>query len=116
TREELLQELENHPERFSPNVVLRGLFQETILPDVAFIGGGAEVAYWLQLKTVFEHYSVFYPVILLRQSVLWMRKETTDRMQELNLSYHELFLANEDLIKNYLLHHAPDHLNIEEEA
>ncbi|RYZ17611.1 MAG: bacillithiol biosynthesis cysteine-adding enzyme BshC, partial [Sphingobacteriales bacterium] len=52
----MLKEVENYPERFSPNVILRGLFQETILPNVAFIGGGSEVAYWLQLKPVFEHY------------------------------------------------------------
>ncbi len=50
---ELLDELKQHPERFSPNVILRGLYQETILPNVAFIGGGAEVAYWLQLRPLF---------------------------------------------------------------
>jgi uncharacterized protein YllA (UPF0747 family) len=49
-----LQEAEQHPERFSANVILRGLFQETILPNVAFIGGGGEIAYWLELKDVFE--------------------------------------------------------------
>ncbi|MEP6512666.1 MAG: bacillithiol biosynthesis BshC, partial [Parafilimonas sp.] len=38
--DEILEELNNHPERFSTNVILRGLFQETILPNIAFIGGG----------------------------------------------------------------------------
>ena len=50
SKEELIQELQSHPERFSPNVILRGLYQETILPNIAFIGGGGELAYWLQLK------------------------------------------------------------------
>jgi bacillithiol biosynthesis cysteine-adding enzyme BshC len=56
TKEALLSELEQNPERFSPNVILRGLYQETILPNIAFIGGGGETAYWLQLKDLFEHY------------------------------------------------------------
>lgn len=116
SREELLNELEDHPERFSPNVVLRGLFQETILPDVAFIGGGAEVAYWLQLKTVFEHYEVFYPVILLRQSVLWMSKDAGRRMHNLHLTYPALFLDKDELVKNYFLKEVERELNIDEEA
>jgi uncharacterized protein YllA (UPF0747 family) len=43
SKEELLAELQSHPERFSPNVILRGLYQETILPNIAFIGGGGEL-------------------------------------------------------------------------
>ena len=49
SQSELLNELNEHPERFSPNVILRGLYQETILPNLAFIGGGGETAYWLEL-------------------------------------------------------------------
>ena len=47
TQTEVLQELEDHPERFSANVILRGGFQETVLPNIAFIGGGGELAYWM---------------------------------------------------------------------
>ena len=61
SKDELLAELNDHPERFSPNVILRGLFQETILPNIVFIGGGGELAYWLQLKELFAHYKVSYP-------------------------------------------------------
>jgi bacillithiol synthase len=61
TKEKMLAELQQHPERFSPNVILRGLYQETILPNIAFIGGGGELAYWLELKAVFEHYQVPFP-------------------------------------------------------
>ena len=50
--QEILKELETYPERFSANVILRGAFQETILPGIAFIGGGGELAYWLELKSV----------------------------------------------------------------
>ncbi|MDX5436693.1 MAG: bacillithiol biosynthesis cysteine-adding enzyme BshC, partial [Pontibacter sp.] len=53
TLEELQQEAQEHPERFSPNVILRPLYEELILPNLAYIGGGAEVAYWFQLKELF---------------------------------------------------------------
>ena len=52
SREEILAELHSHPERFSPNVIMRGLYQESILPNLAFIGGAGETAYWLQLKNL----------------------------------------------------------------
>ena len=50
----ILEELNAHPERFSPNVIMRPLYQETILPNLCYIGGGGELAYWLQLKSYFE--------------------------------------------------------------
>ncbi|MDX2062656.1 MAG: bacillithiol biosynthesis BshC [Bacteroidia bacterium] len=55
---------------FSPNVVLRPVYQETVLPNLAYIGGWAEVAYWLQLKGVFERYGTFLPPVLPRASAL----------------------------------------------
>lgn len=116
TEEELLKELQEYPERFSPNVVLRGLFQETILPDVAFIGGGAEVAYWMQLKTVFEHYNVFYPVVFLRQSVLWLHEDARKKMADLDLSQRDIFLPKDELIKNYFQKITKEALNIDEES
>ena len=105
TEEQLLEELNMHPERFSPNVMLRGLFQETILPDVAFIGGGAEVAYWMQLKTMFEHYNGFFPSIQLRQSVMMMDEHHEKLQQDLDLSLLKLFRKEEQLIHEYVATH-----------
>ncbi|HYM94636.1 MAG TPA: bacillithiol biosynthesis cysteine-adding enzyme BshC, partial [Chitinophagaceae bacterium] len=58
TEEQIKKELRDHPDRFSPNVILRGVFQETILPNLMYIGGGGEIAYWLQLKELFENYKI----------------------------------------------------------
>ncbi|HTN16561.1 MAG TPA: bacillithiol biosynthesis cysteine-adding enzyme BshC [Chitinophagaceae bacterium] len=103
TEADLLSELEQYPERFSPNVILRGLFQETILPDVAFIGGGAELAYWLQLQPLFEHYKVFYPAVYLRQSVQLITPVARELMDKLGLSASAVFLPAEELVKKHLL-------------
>lgn len=100
--QELMDEVDAHPERFSPNVILRGVFQESILPDVAFIGGGAEVAYWLQLKPLFGHYKTFYPAILLRQSVLWIDEKQAKLRRQTGLSVTDIFKDEAPLIRNYI--------------
>lgn len=98
TKEQLLGELRNHPERFSPNVILRGLYQETILPGVAFIGGGGELAYWLELKDLFDHYKVPYPVQVLRNSFLIIEEKWKEKAERLQLTIEDLFLPERDLI------------------
>jgi len=99
TEQELKSELKNHPERFSPNVILRGLFQESILPNICFIGGGSEVAYWLQLKPVFDFYKVFFPVVILRQSVQIINEDAWQLAKRLGVSLTEIFQAEESLTK-----------------
>jgi bacillithiol biosynthesis cysteine-adding enzyme BshC len=106
TRDELLNELHTSPEKFSPNVILRGLFQGTILPDVAFIGGGAEVAYWLQLKTLFQHYNVFYPAVLLRQSVLWIDSDQAALRAKSGLDMQDIFKPELQLENEYVAAHS----------
>lgn len=99
TQEELLQELQEHPERFSPNVILRGLYQCTILPDIAFIGGGGEIAYWLQLKDLFDHYKVPFPVLVLRNSFLLVESKWKEKIDKLNLTIEDIFQSEESLLK-----------------
>lgn len=103
TEAALKEELQHHPERFSPNVILRGLFQETILPNIAFIGGGGETAYWLELKDLFEHYGVPYPMLILRNSFLFIESKLQQQIDKLGFSIPTLFkeerLLLEDLVK-----------------
>lgn len=98
TKEALLQELEAHPERFSPNVILRGLYQETILPDIAFIGGGGETAYWLQLKNLFDHYHTPFPVLVLRNSFLVIERKWQEKIARLGFDTEDFFLPGQELL------------------
>ncbi len=98
SQEALLQELQAHPERFSPNVILRGLFQETLLPNIAFIGGGGELAYWLQLKDLFVHYNIPYPVQVLRNSFLLLRDAQVKQWAALKFAEAEYFLPATELL------------------
>ncbi len=94
----LLGELNDHPERFSPNVILRGIYQETILPNIVYIGGGGEIAYWLQLKDLFEHYKVPYPVLLLRNSFLVVEKNWQEKINKLGFTIDDFFLPEQELV------------------
>jgi bacillithiol synthase len=98
SRGEIESALSDHPERFSPNVILRGLYQETILPNIAFIGGGGELAYWLELKDLFAHYQVPYPVQVLRNSVLLVEEQWQKKIAALGFGIDDLFLSTTDLI------------------
>ena len=98
SKDELLAQLNDHPERFSPNVILRGLFQETILPNIVFIGGGGELAYWLQLKELFAHYKVSYPVLLLRNSFLLIENKWQEKIEKLGFNAADFFLSEQDLL------------------
>ncbi|MFI5187589.1 MAG: bacillithiol biosynthesis cysteine-adding enzyme BshC [Chitinophagales bacterium] len=94
----ILNELVDHPERFSPNVILRGIYQETILPNLVYIGGGGEIAYWLQLKDLFDHYKVPYPVLLLRNSILLVEKKWQERISRLGFGIEDFFLPEQELM------------------
>ncbi len=94
---EILEELENHPEKFSPNVILRPLYQEILLPNLCYIGGGGELAYWLELKSNFEANSVCFPMLLLRNSVLLATEKQAHKADQLELTWKDLFTNQQDL-------------------
>jgi len=112
---EILEELKEHPERFSPNVVLRPLYQEKILPNLAYIGGGGELAYWLQLKEMFDANNISFPILVLRNSVLLIDKGSEKRLSKLEIKSTELFKPTDELINNYLKKGASIILELKEE-
>ena len=97
TAKELLEEVDNHPEKFSPNVIMRPLYQEVLLPNLCYIGGGGELAYWLELKSYFESAKVTFPTLLLRNSVLLATEKQARKADKLELSWSDLFMKSFDL-------------------
>lgn len=100
---QLTDEISNFPDRFSPNVLLRPLYQESILPNVAFLGGPAEIAYWLELKDLFNNYHVPFPALILRNCATIINKSTNDKLSKFSISDKEIFLSTDELIKNFML-------------
>lgn len=104
TKEQLEIEIENYPERFSPNVLLRPLYQEIILPNLSYVGGGGEIAYWLQLKNVFENSKITFPILQIRNSILLLNNKQLKNIDKLNLAFENLVqnksIVIEKIIKN----------------
>jgi len=98
SKEALLQELSDFPERFSPNVLMRPLYQERILPNLAYIGGAGEISYWLQLKACFKAFQTPFPLLVLRNSVLMVAEKQQRKLQRLNIDFPSLFLDQERLV------------------
>ena len=109
---DLLHELEKHPDRFSPNVILRGLYQETILPNLAFIGGGGETAYWLQLKDLFTHYKVPFPMLVLRNSFVLVEKKWQERISKLGFTIEDFFLSEQELMNRVVLNESKNEVKL----
>ncbi|MBC7914827.1 MAG: bacillithiol biosynthesis cysteine-adding enzyme BshC [Pyrinomonadaceae bacterium] len=115
SKEELIREIDQHPDRFSPNVVMRPLYQECILPNLAYIGGGAEIVYWLQLKSTFEQYGIDFPLLILRNSAMITSESFGSKLARLNFSVKDIFQNADALKKQWVLANSDHRLNITDE-
>ncbi|WP_448702819.1 bacillithiol biosynthesis cysteine-adding enzyme BshC [Mucilaginibacter sp. AW1-3] len=115
TEAELRTEIQQHPERFSPNVVMRPLYQEVILPNLAYIGGGAEIVYWLELKSNFDHYKIDFPILLLRNSGLIVHKEAAAQFKKMGFSIADLFKSADALKTAWVKQHTEQDLTLNAE-
>lgn len=98
SKEEILKDLHENPDRYSPNVILRPLYQETVLPNLAYIGGSGECAYWLQLKDFFASQQILFPLIIVRNSLLLIQQRQQRKLEKLGITCEELFLPLQELI------------------
>lgn len=101
TKEEIITELALNPERFSPNVLLRPLYQEKILPNLAYVGGPGEMAYWLECKMLFEHFNVFFPLLVPRNNLLLLDASTENRMHKIGWSDNQIFADPDSWIREF---------------
>lgn len=97
TKDELFREIDEYPERFSPNALLRPLYQEVLLPNLSYVGGAGELAYWLQLKSTFKAYNVTFPMLQMRNSVLLYSKKTFNKLRKLDTTLEDLFQSEINL-------------------
>jgi bacillithiol biosynthesis cysteine-adding enzyme BshC len=111
----ILEMAQSNPEKFSPNVVLRPLYQEVILPNLAYIGGPSEVPYWLQLKGVFEHYQVPFPMLMPRNFALYVTETNQHKAEKLGLAIEDLFEEDSKLKKQFVAKTTTSTLNLNDE-
>jgi bacillithiol biosynthesis cysteine-adding enzyme BshC len=99
-QEKCSEMVESSPQDFSPNVVLRPLYQEVLLPNLAYIGGPSEIAYWLELKGVFDEHRVSFPLLLPRNSLLILGRSEKKRMRQFAMDSADLFADPDELVKS----------------
>lgn len=103
TETEIREELDKYPQNFSPNVILRPLYQEVILPNLCYIGGGGELAYWLELQSNFKTNQLTFPILLVRNSVLLVKSKQQEKRAKLELSWKDLFSKQTKLLNQKTL-------------
>jgi bacillithiol biosynthesis cysteine-adding enzyme BshC len=115
SEKEILNLLDTKPEMFSPNVILRPLYQETILPNLAYIGGPAEIAYWLQLKNMFDYFSLPFPVLLPRNFAMIINVGINKKLEKLQIQINDLFQPVQQLKNKFIKDHTEYSLSLESE-
>ena len=98
----MLDEINLCPEKFSPNVFFRTIYQQHIIPNVLYVGGPSETSYWLQLKKTFKLFNVHYPILALRSSFLFVSKKESKLMSKYELTESDLFLPHSQKINKIL--------------
>lgn len=98
-KKDLLEEITAFPENFSPNVILRPVYQETILPNVAYVGGPGELTYWLQLRAVFDVYNTPMPLLILRDHLCVLPDSIEHRLLKLGITLRDLYRDKKTLMK-----------------
>ena len=115
TEEQTRNMIKNEPEKFSPNVILRPLYQEVILPNLAYFGGPAEVIYWLQLKGVFDHFKVPFPILMPRNFALVLNGPMARKFKKTGISTEELFLEKNFLFNDWVSKNTHHNLTLTQE-
>ncbi len=116
SKEEIEKLIDTETEKFSPNVVLRPMYQQKILPNAVYVGGPGELAYWLQYKAMFDETKIPYPVLVPRNFIFYLDKNLQQKLQKLNLSTQDFFIEKDKLVKSYALGQQPFSLEKEKEG
>jgi bacillithiol biosynthesis cysteine-adding enzyme BshC len=112
TQSEIEKQIEDTPEKFSPNVILRPLYEEVILPDLAYVGGPAEVIYWLQLKEVFDLFKTPFPILMPRNFALVSDPTVTRKFEKTGLTFEDYFEDKNYLFNHWVLKNSPRNLTV----
>ncbi|MBK8353328.1 MAG: bacillithiol biosynthesis BshC [Saprospirales bacterium] len=91
---------------------MRPLFQQKILPSLAYIGGAGELSYWLQLKPIFELYKVNFPQLILRNSALLINENTSKKIDKLGFQIQDFFNDIDTLKKEFIAKNTEDDIDV----
>lgn len=111
SREALVERLREQPEHFSPNVLLRPLYQDTLLPTLAYVAGPNELAYFAQLKDVYEDFGVTMPLVASRSSFTIVEPPQSRFLKKYDVDVTKLSADDESLLNEILKRYTPPELD-----
>ncbi len=112
SKEELVELFKKSPEKFSPNVILRPLYQEMILPNLAYVGGPSELVYWLELKGVFDHFKVPFPILLPRNFAMIIPSHIDRKWNKTGFKHVDIFKKTHVLEKEATIKYSKNDLQL----
>ncbi len=115
SKDELELEIDSNPENFSPNVIMRPIYQEIILPNLAYLGGGGEIAYWTERKKQFEAFNISFPILIRRNSVMWITKGDAKNLEKYKIDANRLFEHEDSWVRDYVKENASAELDFKAE-
>lgn len=107
SREEMLALLHESPGCFSPNVVLRCVVRQAVLPVAAYVAGPGEVGYWAQTKPLFEHFGQPMPVVYPRLRAFITTAKLKKLMTKFSLAIDDLSQPEAQLVERAMRSAAP---------
>ncbi len=110
TQSELLQRLQDTPEAFSPNVLLRPLYQDALLPTVAYVAGPSEGAYYAQMKGIYREFDMPMPIIFPRKSLTLLEGKIEKVLEKYNLQVADFWGDVEVLVTKIARANLPEDL------
>jgi len=102
-------------EEYSPNVVLRPLYQQMILPNIAYVGGPGEIAYWLEYRSMFEHHGITFPVLVPRNFAMLMDERSVQQINKLGFTEKDIFRDKDTLIKEFINRNSGEEISLKKE-
>lgn len=107
-KDEFLAMLGKKPHIFSPNVLLRPIYQDSLLPTVAYIGGPAEIAYFAQMKGVYESFDLPMPIIYPRKTITLIEKKIDKVLKNYDLQIQYIWQNVDRIINEIAKKQIPD--------
>jgi len=115
SEKEIIKEINSNSEFFSPNVIMRCLYQQSIIPNIAYVGGPSEIEYWLEFEDFFKFYKVPFPIILPRNFVIIVNNKIKSKIKKLSIKLPDIFKNKNELEKIILENQSKNKFNLIDE-
>ncbi len=110
-RDELFSLMEKNSYLCSPNVLLRPIYQDTILPTVAYIGGPSEIAYFAQMKSIYDRFDIPMPILYPRKSLTIIEHNIKSVLQKHNLNVLDFWRNFDQTIQTIIKKNIPQSID-----